>query len=134
MCLDTVTKRYLVPRKEEFTAWRRFERFDVNLYSSFRNDYKFKIGEWNKAKGFMDAHGFFRTGFYCYKDMELGGYIMSDYVQIPVKVRGLVTEGIWMNRDIVIVRELYIPKDWDYTLFVHKQDPCSCYKCRNGLK
>lgn len=119
MCLDVVTKRYLIPRGEEFTAYKMFRvgrhpytaHEDVPLFSPQRYNF-WPLASWVKASGWKDEHGFFRTGFYCYAAPPPRWESTSYLPIIPIRVRGLVTKGCLNHDEIVIVREMFIPVNW----------------------
>jgi hypothetical protein len=125
MCLDLITERRLFADPSEEWCWKQFRngnwfsRYDPNTQdpaftTSVFDMTRFTIGSWNRAKGFKDAHGFYRTGFYCYADQPfpIGISKAGFYITVPVLVRGIVTRGTLAGDRIVIARRLLIPLDW----------------------
>lgn len=116
MCLDIITKRYWVPQKDEFTAYKQFSLDRGELISHLRSSKRTPLihtaGVWLRAAGFKDDHGFFRTGFYCYLKAPQSYHSWDSVPIIPITVRGLVTSGKIWSDEIVIVREMFIPVNW----------------------
>lgn len=129
MCLQIINKRYVFARRTQFTAWKKFGYWEPSgntervLCSPIHQDYTYHLG-WNKAEGFMDEHGFFRTGFYCLADSQYQHQYSYDSAPIfPVTVRGLVARGrnIGESSEVLIVRELFIPENWQ-ELVLHREE------------
>lgn len=124
MCLDTVTKRYKRPQTKTVTGYKMFDMefgqlllpyYAQDGYRGVATDTWLKSTEesirfhWRSTNSDPDAY--YPSGFHVFRSKQDAERRADGLRKVmKVRVRGVVALGTECRKDVIVAREMYVPK------------------------
>lgn len=113
MCLDVITERYKRPTSTEVVAFKGLRMTNGILRfpcQGFEGDTIVPVGKWIRAELLtVEADNEeYESGFHVYADSD--PHLRFGNCLVKVKVRGVTCKGIQGYENVLVAREMFVPK------------------------
>ena len=113
MCLDKITRKSNLAKTG--VMWKVFDDYGGELEFEFYNEPKAMRGKWltSTDEELFATNGIYEGGFHGFvrkRDAKTWADQEDEKVIVKVKFRNAVAKGTQFGQDVLVAKEIYIPK------------------------